>query len=296
MSFSQKNKRIALGTAQILEGYGVSRSAASIGKGQMESLLQLCESSGVNTIDTAPVYGEAESILGEQMLSSFKVVTKLSGRPRSSLDITDWVEHEVFSSLKRLSISSLYGLLIHDPEVVLNADGPAIIDCMKRLKDDGFINKIGISIYNPDELTRITPLFMPDIVQAPVNLIDRSLERSGWLEKLKSNDVEIHARSIFLQGLLLLKRKEIPSFAHGWDDIWNLWHDFISGSEHGPVELCLAYPLSLIGLDKIIIGTESIDQFSEILALPVLSHINEDLEWLTSFDDRLINPSKWKQS
>ena len=37
-----------------------------------------------------------------------------------------------------------------------------------------------------------------------MNIIDRRLELSGWLERLSDEGVEVHARSVFLQGLLLM--------------------------------------------------------------------------------------------
>ena len=74
---------------------------------------------------------------------------------------------------------------------------------LKNLKNKGIIKKIGISIYNPKELDLVFNILNPDIVQTPYNLFDRRIEYSGWINKLFQQNIEIHSRSVFLQGLLL---------------------------------------------------------------------------------------------
>ena len=53
-----------------------------------------------------------------------------------------------------------------------------------------------------------------EAIQLPLNLFDERFLNSGWIGKLKKNNVEIHIRSIFLQGLIL--KKELPSYFNNW--------------------------------------------------------------------------------
>ena len=117
----------------------------------------------------------------------------------------------------RLNTINLYGLMLHRPEQLLGPYGEEIMSALLSLKKSGTVQKIGISVYSPDEFTELFSEYDFDIVQCPFNLIDRRLVNSGWLAKLKALGVEVHVRSSFLQGLLLmgLVMKFLISLAHG---------------------------------------------------------------------------------
>lgn len=285
--------KIGLGTAQIADGYGVNRNAQIFDLKQIQNILQLCLEAGVDTIDTSPVYGKAETILGQYDLSQFKVVTKIPPTLRIEEEVAEWCKVEVFRSLRHLSLQKIYGVLVHDPAVLTSEKGHGLVDALKGMRRDGLIEKIGVSIYDPECLSSITKMLKPDIVQAPVNLIDRSLERSGWLNRLRELGVEVHARSVFLQGLLLMDRVQIPNYFERWSFVWDIWERACDHGNFDPVQACLSYPLSLDGIDKIIIGVESIEQFSHILSVANLSEEAVGLAQMEVNDKRLVNPANW---
>ena len=102
-------------------------------------------------------------------------------------------------------------------------------------------------------------IFDLDIVQAPLNVIDRRLEISGVLSKLKKLNVEVHTHSTFLQGLLLLPQK-IPIKFNRWAKIWDYWFSKLKENNLNPIEACLSYPMSLADVDRIVIGVNDLDQ------------------------------------
>ena len=77
-----------------------------------------------------------------------------------------------------------------------------------KLKKEKLL-KVGFSIYTIKDLTLVLSNFKVDIIQCPINIFDKRFEKSGLLKKKKN--IELHARSIFLQGLLLQNTKNIPN-------------------------------------------------------------------------------------
>jgi hypothetical protein len=177
---------------------------------------------------------------------------------------------------------------------LLGPNGRALYQALQALKCNGQVEKVGISIYSPRELSILTPQYFFDIVQAPFNLFDQRLYSTGWLQRLKDDDVEVHTRSAFLQGLLLMEQEDIPDkFAH-WSKLWRTWHRWLSDRDISAVQACLAFPLSFSGIDRVIVGANSLSQLYEIV-----SAANDQREFnfldLQCEDESLINPANWNQ-
>lgn len=287
-------KKIILGTAQLAFKYGISNKGFKINQSEMKSILSYLTNKNFDLIDTAINYGESEKILGKIGISNFRVITKLPKLNNRILDIDCWVKEQVMGSICRLKVNSLYGLLLHNPSDLWGPYSKKLIKALENIKKSGFVSKIGVSIYNPNELDKIFPLLNFDIIQSPVNLIDRRLERSGWLYKLNDKGIEIHARSIFLQGLLLMQRKDIPTKFEKWSKIWNEWELKVKGNKTNAILKCLSYPFSLPQIQNIVIGVNNKLELDEIVSATSKKISKEDLSFMISDDEMLINPSKWK--
>ena len=287
-------KKLIIGTAQLAFKYGISNKGLKTSESEMKSMLSYLNKKNFDLIDTAIDYGESEKILGKIGISNFKVITKLPKLNPSIVDIDGWVKGQVIDSICRLNINSLYGLLLHNPSDLWGPYSNKLIKALKNIKNSGLVSKIGVSIYNPIELNKIFKLLNFDIVQSPMNLIDRRLEKSGWLYRLNDKGVEIHARSIFLQGLLLMQRNEIPSKFEKWSRIWNEWELKIYNNKNNAILKCLSYPLSFPQIQNIVIGANNLLQLDEIVSASFKKIIKEDLSFMISNDEMLINPSNWK--
>ena len=193
-------KRLALGTAQFGLSYGVANQQGQVSIDQVAEILRVASAVGVDTLDTAIAYGESEQVLGQVGVSSFKIISKLQALSDESLDLQKQVIDSVESSLERLRITQLYGLLLHRPGQLLSNQGVTLYQALQDLKNKGLVKKIGISIYSPTELEALCRSFEFDLIQAPFNIFDRRLERQGWLDKLKKKGVEVHSRSVFSTG------------------------------------------------------------------------------------------------
>lgn len=286
--------RLALGTAQFGLPYGIANQDGQVKRSAVKTMLQLAAANGIDTLDTAIAYGESEACLGEVGTQNFKLITKLPAVPDSCTDVSGWVQEQVAASLARLGVNALYGLLLHRPQQLLESDGKILFQTLQGLKKTGQVQKVGVSIYTPSELEVLTPRYRFDLVQAPFNLVDRRLHTSGWLKRLKDEGVEIHTRSAFLQGLLLMSQDSIPNKFSPWADLWDKWHDWLEHHAASAVQGCLAFPLSFSEIDRVVVGADSVSQLQQIISA-ASSDAPVDLPDLQCDAENLINPAHWSQ-
>jgi aryl-alcohol dehydrogenase-like predicted oxidoreductase len=259
----------------------------------VKQILVAAQSSKIDTLDTAIAYGDSEQLLGEIGISSWKVVSKLPEVPTEITATSTWVEQSVCGSLQRLNTSQLYGLLLHRPEQLLSLQGESLYQSLCLMKDQGLVQKIGISIYSPTELETLCDRFSFDLIQVPYNILDRSLEWSGWLSKLKSLGVEVHVRSVFLQGLLLMNSLNRPAYFSRWQSFWRQWEQWLTETQLTPLQACLGFVLANPDIDRVVVGVDSLSQLQEIL-VATTGKFPSPPDGLSCDDPALINPSRWK--
>lgn len=287
------NSRLAIGTVQFGLDYGVANQAGQVPFDEARRILQHAAEKSIDTLDTAIAYGDSENTLGQVGVSHWKIVTKLPTLPVDCADVAGWVESQIEGSLGRLGIQQLHGVLLHRPEQLLEKTGHQLLNALQSLKARGYAKKIGVSIYAPEELDRLTAVMDFDLVQAPLNILDRRLTESGWASRLKASGVELHVRSAFLQGLLLMPADQRPTKFANWQPIWTEWARWLEENKLTPLQACMAYVLGVKEVDRVVVGVDSVKQFNEIhsaaqLALPNLPN------WLQHIDSMLIDPSQWK--
>lgn len=285
--------RLAVGAAQFGLEYGISNTSGMVRRAGVAEIMSVAKCYGIDVIDTAIAYGISEEVIGQVGADGFSVVTKLPSIPVHVHDLERWVWDHVYGSLARLKQKTIYGLLIHNSKDLWGCKGQRLAKVLLDVKKSGIVKKIGVSIYNPDELDKVFQAIQLDLVQAPLNVVDRRLELSGWLDRLKNSGVEIHSRSVFLQGLLLLRKEELPRKFEHWASLWEQWRLRLDASDLSPLAACLEYPLSLRQVDRIIIGFDKPGQLIEILQAAVGIEMDFDSSFMISDDLNLINPSKW---
>jgi len=284
--------RLALGTVQFGLRYGVANTSGQVSPDEVTAILQQARVGGVDTLDTAVAYGESEQRLGEIGVEGWRVVSKLPAMPSDPKDVGGWVEEAVECSLRRLNIDCLYGLLLHRPQQLLEPSGEELHAALVKLKDKGLVEKIGVSIYDPEELDRLWPRFQLDLVQAPFNILDRRIETSGWLTRMRQAGTEVHVRSVFLQGLLLMETDRRPKKFDRWQLLWDRWNQWLIEQALTPVQACLGFAMSRPEVDRVVVGVDNRRQLGEIISaaetrVPALPTM------LKTDDMDLINPSRW---
>jgi aryl-alcohol dehydrogenase-like predicted oxidoreductase len=286
--------RLALGTVQFGLPYGIANQAGQVSRSEAKVMLEFALANGIDTLDTAIAYGDSETCLGEAGMQGFKVVTKLPTLPDSYADVSSWVQQQVNASLSRLGVTQVYGLLLHRSEQLLGPNGAALYQALQILKDNNQVQKVGVSIYSPTELDALIPRYQFDLVQAPFNLVDQRLYNTGWMQRLKDDNVEIHTRSAFLQGLLLMTQADMPEKFSPWSGLWHSWYQWLLEKEVSAVQACLAFPLTYLEIDRVVVGADSASQLAQIVSV-ASKVLQADLPDIHCDDENLINPAKWNQ-
>lgn len=284
--------KLALGTVQFGLNYGIANPNGQVGMEEAQAIIRHAHGSGLDTLDTAVNYGDSEQRLGEIGVADWQVISKLPALPDQCEDISKWIRNQVKASLERMRITSLRGLLLHRPEQLHGKHGKEIYQCLLALKQDGLVEKIGISIYDPIELDAFIRNFKIDLVQAPFNVLDRRLITTGWMYKLMQMGIELHTRSVFLQGLLLMSPRLRPAQFNRWHSTWQRWDQWLIETGLTPQQACLRYAVAHIGIAQVIVGVDNVNQLKEI-ELSALGSIPELPKELNSTDIDLINPGRW---
>ena len=288
--------KLAIGTAQFGLPYGIANKSGQVSIEEGELLLDAAKGFGINTLDTAIAYGVSEQRLGEIGVANWRIISKLPPVPYadSCPNKKKWIFEKINQSISRLKVDSLYGLLLHRPQQLLEDGGYEIYDALQEIKADGLVHKVGVSIYEPLELDMLYERYKFDIVQSPFNIFDRRMLTSGWLARLHADNVEVHVRSVFLQGLLLMRRESIPSKFNRWSSVFDSWYKWLDDQGLSSLEACLKYTLSFPQISNVIVGLDGLTQLHEIVkASKVLIPLSPS-DFQTN-DSDLINPANWAQ-
>jgi pseudaminic acid cytidylyltransferase len=284
--------KLSLGTVQFGMDYGVANDRGRISRDKAGAVLKLARKSGLRALDTAIGYGESEDVLGQLGTTGWEVTTKLPAVPEATLDIYQWVAGQVRASLDRLSLPKVHAVLLHRPDQLLGVRGPELQAALHRLKTDGLTSKIGISVYTPSELERLFATGQFDLVQAPCSIIDQRLVHSGWVQRLRESGIELHTRSIFLQGLLLMNEEQRPAKFRRWPQVWSAWSTWLKETGLEAVEACLLYALSIAGADRVVVGVDGVSHLQAILDTKC-RHLPSLPEWPDPLPEDLLDPSRW---
>jgi aryl-alcohol dehydrogenase-like predicted oxidoreductase len=282
--------RIILGGAQLGLPYGVLGTGENLKPFEVKDLLDAAESIGIQTIDTAIAYGTSESVIGDYSNSRFKIITKLPPLPNDVNDVSGWVRQQIDGALARLQTKNIDALLLHHPQDLTGEFGAKLEKVIGELLSEGVMKRFGVSIYAPDELTTIVGHFPIDVVQTPFNVFDQRI--TPWLETLSRNGIEVHARSVFLQGLLISPANARPARFRKWEAQFNQFDNWVSELSMSAIAVCLGVALNQPGISHLVVGALNSSQLLETAAqIPKdFSHRSEDMQ---SNDPGLIDPRVW---
>jgi len=239
------------------------------------AIIALAAEAGVHLVDTAAQWGESETVLGQVLPSHppLSIVTKTAPIDGG----VEAVERRARASLDRLGQTRARALLVHDAAELLGPDGPALWTRLRRLKDAGMFEAIGFSACACDDPLGLARRFQPDIVQVPLNLLDQRLIASGALAELAALGVEVHLRSIFLQGLMFRPGHDLPTEARGLAPGLSRLRRLVAEAGADPLRIALAFALSRPEAAQVIVGVSSPQELRAILA--AAAGVLPDLDW-----------------
>ncbi len=291
--------KLALGTVQFGLDYGISNNNGKVDKHAAFDIINLAKKNNIKTLDTATAYGDSERLIGDigqHFRNDFNIITKITSSQHSN-DIDNPVElndlqTQLNSSLKRLQINSIYAVMLHDANELSSDNAKKTFQQLLQLKENGLCQKIGVSVYTTKQLNNILDNFKIDIVQIPLNIFDQQFNQTELIKKIKENKIEVHARSLFLQGLLLMNISEIPPFFEPYKKYFQQLSSFCQDNKLTKLEACLSFAKSISFVDKFVVGVNSLNELSQIVNA---YHKVRPLDFSTfsSSCTTLTNPSQW---
>lgn len=284
------HNKIVLGTVQFGVNYGINNTSGQVTPEEVCKILIIASEKGINTLDTSSAYGTSEQTLGKALRETglhFKIVSKY---PKSVLSVRDTFT----KSLQNLRENSLYGYLVHHFEFY--QEKPVVFDEMRKLKEEGLIQKIGFSLYNPQQLQYLLDHNVKfDILQFPYNIFDRQFE--PYMPQLIEQGVEIHTRSAFLQGLFFKDTNTLSEKLMPLKPYLDSLHQYCDRQGLNVEQVAFGYVLANEYVKGALIGVDNHTQLEVNLQVASRQLNQQDIDYIKSIEIKekeLLNPVNWK--
>jgi aryl-alcohol dehydrogenase-like predicted oxidoreductase len=285
-------KKLIIGSANFGLNYGIKNNFNKLSFEKIKKILKYAEKNKIQMIDTASSYGDAELKIGKVKLKNFKYISKVKITKKKRKDIKKEISRQFNKTLKNLNKKKIYAVLIHNLLRLNNYQLKSAFEFLHILKKNKKISKLGFSTYGDYKIKFILSRFSVDIIQTSLNVLDDRAFSKELLKLYKRKKIKIHARSIFLQGLLISQKLNVPKkIKNEWNKNKKIWFDFCKEKKFDPIKLAVNYVLQRKNVDKFILGFDLKDQLVNILNMK-----NQKIEFANlNFKkiDRVINPYLW---
>ena len=267
--------KLGLGASQLGLDQPPSQPRGRSPEREAADAMQIAARAGLTILDAQVSFGRAETVIGNLMPrpSPFRVMIKAGRADRGP----DSVEDEARAALRRLRLDKADTIMVQSAGELCCPQGAAMWDRLKKLRDEGLFAKIGVSVFASDEPVALTRRFRPDIVQAPASLLDQRLIVSGALAEIAGLGVEVHLRSIFLQGLLFLPPDRMPVALRGASGPLSRVRRMIAEGRSDPLQAALGFALSRPEARHVIVGVASAAELQAVIAASASPP--PDLDW-----------------
>lgn len=282
--------KLVLGTVQFGLSYGINNKSGIAKDDELASIFSFANKSGIDLLDTAQAYGNSEERIGNLSNDEFNVISKFK-----QLDPPFPFHKELEESLKKLKKNSLYGYMAHDGDLLI--ENPSWWEGLKLAKERGLIKKIGYSLYTVEQLvTLFGKKMIPDIIQFPYNILDRRFE--SFLPQLVSMGIEIHTRSVYLQGLFKMESNQVPNYLEPLQTYLRTVRDIAKKNQLTIGQICLGFAINNPLINKVVIGIDNLSQLKENVSICNIDNLSEgimnELHSIEVKEKNLINPANWK--
>jgi len=282
--------KLAIGTAAFGMAYGITNSSGTVSMREVERILIRAYEKGVQKLDTASAYGNAEKILGQIGVENFHVTTKIPGPAKRGPTLRQWDPSKMLSqSLKNLKIEQCHTALLHDPSFIDSPGASKIATQVLRLKEEGLARHVGFSSYEPAKAFEICVNLGFDAVQVPFNFLDRRASSTGLLDLARKNGIHTSVRSIFLQGLLLAEPKDLANCERLPLQATRQFRACCEAQCISPEQAALSFVLQEANDSEVVVGVTSVNELEKTLeaSCETKSLVWEELPpWDSAYDPR----------
>ncbi|HPE68982.1 MAG TPA: aldo/keto reductase [Thermotogota bacterium] len=295
--------KLCLGTAQFGMRYGVNNPGRKPSREEVFEMLDFARLEGIMLFDTAPAYGNAEELLGEYVRlrgldTSFPVTTKLKPGvlEESPGNARHVVVTEAQQSLKRMNLKQLEGYYLHTPGYLYHDD---VMEGLQQIKESGLAKHVGVSVYEVADALFAADSGILDLIQLPYSIFDQRIDQGDFFERAGKNNVVVHARSAFLQGLLVMDREKIPQHLQGARVFLQQLDALLEKSGVNRVQACMLFSLTHPGIDALVFGVDSLPQLQQYVRVakdpPRCPELLEELHArFQHMDRKIILPNLWE--
>lgn len=282
--------KLALGTVQFGLAYGINNQNGVPNDDELRAIISFAKQSGIEELDTAQGYGNAEERLGKLTINEFKIITKFK-----NLKSPYPFHNELSQSLSKLKLDSVYAYMAHDGNLLI--ENPSWWEGLQLARERGLVKKIGYSLYSVDQLEALFDKNMiPDIIQFPYNILDRSFE--SFLPELHTLGVEIHTRSVYLQGLLQMDPSHISNQFCTLQPHLSLIREIAMRNNLTIGQICLGFVINNEFISKVVVGIDNLFQLKENISNSQTTNLSlsimNELNSIKVKDRSLLNPINWK--
>ena len=296
--------RLCIGTVQFGMDYGVQGGTRPAARDAV-AMLDYATQNGVDAIDTAAAYGTAEEVVGEFLSrktlprEAVQVISKFGTNIFEGASVADYavrLRAAAETSLKRIKSDYLDAYICHVPTA---AGDPAIIEAMATLKASGLARHVGFSVYDPDQAQACLTADVVDFIQSPFSFLDRRMETSGALAEASAKGVDLHTRSAFVQGLMLMDVAKIPEHLAATRPIISDLEAACAEAGLSRRALALAFVKANPNISHLVFGVDNMAQLKEIVAdfdLTVDSDaVKSVANRFAAVDPAIFLPNNWKR-
>jgi aryl-alcohol dehydrogenase-like predicted oxidoreductase len=287
----ERLSKLGLGTAQFGLDYPHTDPRGRPPETEVADILQMAARAGLPLLDATVAFGAAERALGAALPrpNPFRTVIKTARCDRGP----DFVESEARASLARMGLERAYAIVVQSAGDLFGPYGQALWDRMKQMRDEGLFDRIGVSVYASDDPTGVVRRFKPDIVQAPASLLDQRLLVSGELAAVAELGVEVHLRSIFLQGLLFLPPDRVPAELRGASGRISRVRRMIAEGRSDPLQAALGFALSRPEASSVIVGVSTAAELAAVMAAAQTPPPDLDWDEMAMDDTAALDAQRW---
>ncbi len=282
--------KLGLGSGQ----FGLDQQAGSRGRSrdaEAREILAVAARSGVGVLEVGRHPNAAEITLGQVLPkpNPFRL-TVTTVRPDRGADL---VEAEVRAQLGRLGVSQVDAILAPSATDLFSPHGAELWERLRKLRDEGVCKKIGVSVYASDDPVGLARRFKPDLVQAPASLLDQRMLIDGTLSELAGMGIEIHLRSIFLNGLLFLPPDRAPNHLKAAAGRISRARRLIAEGRSDPLQAALGFALSRPEASCVLVGVCSAAEMSAVIAAAMSPPPDLDWDEMALDDPEALDPRAW---